>query len=559
MRRPSSKIALGVLAAFAAGALVALAIAGVRRWQGREETLVSGGVLSPAEAAYDVRRYEVAVRLEPATRSLTGRSVVTVVTLAPLAALELDLDHRMKVARVDVDGAAATFERPTDKLVVRPAAGWSAGERHAIGVDYAGQPKVSKNPPWNDGFVWSTTATGEPWIGVVSEVDGADIWRPIKDHPSDEPDEGAAVELTVPRGLVGLSNGRRAWDRDNADGTSTSRWEIAAPINNYLLTVNAGPYVPVVERYRGADGRLDEPATFWVLKPDIAAARAAWREAPLALALFARRFGEFPFLADKIGAVEAPFDGMEHQTLIALGDNFQIDRSGIHEVLVHELAHEWWGNKISARDWDDMWIHEGFSTYAEVLFVEDRFGEIAARRYLERLRREVANDEPLVAGRPRTAAEVYGGDIYDKGAWVLATLRWQIGDAPFFRALRRFADDPPGACRLVDSADFERVVAEESGAPLDWFWRRYLRTAAPPRYALERAARDGKETITLRWDDPGFELTLPVRIGGELRRVAMPGGAATFEVPAGERVTLDLAGRVLAEPADDALAGGVTR
>jgi aminopeptidase N len=557
MRRLSTRnLVLGVAAAFAAGAVVALAVAGVNRWQAREETLVSGGVLSPGEAAYDVRRYDLAVRLEPATRSLAARSVVTVATLAPLAELELDLDHRLKVARTDVDGATARFERRGDKLFVRPAAGWSAGERHAVGVDYSGKPKVSKNPPWNDGFVWSETADGKPWIGVVSEVDGADIWRPIKDHPSDEPDEGASVELTAPAGTVGLASGRRVWERTNADGTSTSRWEVSYPINNYLLTVNVGPYVEVVERYRGADGRLDVPATFWVLPQDVAAARAAWREAPLALAVFARRFGEFPFLADKIGAVEAPFDGMEHQTLVALGDNFLVDRSGIHEVQAHELAHEWWGNKISARDWDHMWIQEGFATYAEVLFVADRFGEAAARRYLERLRREITNEAPLVASRPRTAAEVYGGDIYDKGAWVLATLRWQIGDDAFFRALRRFADDPPGACRLVDSADFERVVAEESGERLDWFWRRYLRTAAPPRYELRRGERGGEGTVKLRWDEAGFELPLPLRVDGELRRVPMPGGAATIEVRPGARVVVELAGRVLAEPIE---AAGLSR
>jgi aminopeptidase N len=549
MRRPLSKIALGIAGAFALGALVALALVGVRRYRAREEVLLSGGALSPAQAAYDVRRYDVAVRLEPATRTISGRSVVTVATLAPLAELELDLDHRMSVRRVEVDGGAARFARRGDKLAVLLAPGWPSGQRHAVAIDYGGHPKESRNPPWNDGFVWATTASGEPWIGEISEVDGADIWRPIKDHPADEPDEGASVELTVPHGLVGLSSGRRVWESDDPGGTTTSRWEVAASINNYLLAVNAGPYVPVEERYRGADGRLDVPMTFWVLRPDVAAARAAWREAPRALAVFARRFGEFPFLADKIGAVEAPFDGMEHQTLIALGNDFRTDRSGIHEVLVHELAHEWWGNKISARDWDDMWIHEGFATYAEVLYVEESFGALRARQYLERLRRAIANDEPLVAGRPRTAAEAYRNDIYPKGAWVLATLRWQIGDDAFFRVLRRFADDPPGACRLVDSAELERLVAAESGESLDWFWRRYLREAAPPRYALTRVALATHDQIRLRWDDSRFELSLPLRVGGELRRVAMPGGAATLEVPAGVRVTLDLAGRVLAEEA----------
>ena len=226
--------------------------------------------------------------------------------------------------------------------------------------------------------------------------------------------------------------------------------------------------------------------------------------------------------------------GMEHQTLIAYGEDFLADESGIDETLVHELAHEWWGNKVSVADWDDFWIQEGFATYAEVLYVEERDGIVASRNYLERLRGNLENLVPLVAGRPRTAAEAYTNDIYDKGAWILATLRWEIGDEAFFRVLRRFAGERPDDCRLVDTAELERLVAAESGRALTSFWRRYLRAASIPTVEIARRPLLGSEDeVELRWSDPTLELAVPIEVDGKLRRVETAAGKGTVRVPRG--------------------------
>lgn len=544
-RRRRLAYALAALVALAALSSVAWRV-GRARWL-RAQVLDSGGVLRPLQAAYDVRRYDLAFRVDPERRALTGRGRTTALALAPLDRFEIQLDGRLKVASVTVDGRSAPFVHADGLITVTLAPPWAKGERHAVEIAYGGKPKVSANPPWLDGFVWETTAAGEPWIAVTTQGDGADDWWPAKDHPSDEPDEGVAIDLTVPAGLVGLSNGHRVAERANADGSVTSRWESRYPINNYLVTINVGPYVEVVEWYRGADGTLEVPMTLYSLPEHLPAARAMWREGPAILAAFARRFGEFPFLDDKIAVVDAPMSGMEHQTLIAYGDDFLVDDSGIDETLVHELAHEWWGNKISAREWDDFWIQEGLATYAEVLYVEEKLGAKSARDYLERLRGELENETPLVAGRPRTAAEAYSGDIYNKGAWVMATLRWALGDETFFRLLRRFADDPPGACRLVDSAELQRLAFALSGRSLDRFWHRYLREAKPPQVRVERVSGANGDELVFTWDDPEFELPLPVEVAGELRRVEMPHGRGALTVARGTPVELALAGRVLAD------------
>jgi aminopeptidase N len=208
MRR-RTRLVLALAAAFAVGGLAALAWPWAYELWLETQRLDSGGELTPARAGYDVRRYELAVTLDPPRRRIAGENVATVVALAPLAELVLDLDRRLAVAAVEVDGRPARFRHRRGELRVALAPAWTPGERHRVRVAYAGRPKVAAQPPWIDGFVWARTPAGAPWIAVVVQGDGADDWWPVKDHPSDRPEEGVEIALTVPRGLVGLANGRR--------------------------------------------------------------------------------------------------------------------------------------------------------------------------------------------------------------------------------------------------------------------------------------------------------------------------------------------------------------
>lgn len=531
--------------------LLVVAVAALAGWLWlRHQVLDSGGPLRPLQAAYDVRRYDLEIAIDPRARRIDGRNVATVVATAPLERFEIHLDGRLGVTRAAVDGRPAGFAHADGLITVALDPAWRAGERHAVEIDYGGRPKVAARPPWLDGLVWEETPSGAPWLGVTTQGDGGDDWWPCKDHPSDEPDEGVSIALTLPADLVGLANGRKVGETVNGDGTTTTRWEVSYPINNYLVTFNAGPYVPIEERYRGADGTLDEPMVFWAIPEHVEPARELWATAPGILAQMARRFGEYPFLADKLAVVEAPYKGMEHQTLVAWGGDFTRNEFGFDDLLLHELAHEWWGNKISVADWSDFWVQEGFATYAEALYVLDTQGEEKYLEYMRGIARRVRHRAPIALAPGATAAAAYRGDIYTKGACVLHTLKWQLGDEPFFSALRRFATDERYAYRLVSGADFEALVAEISGRDLAWFWQRYLRRAEPPRFSLARAAAGpGRERIELAWDEPAFELALPVAVAGEARRVEMPGGRASLEVPAGAEVAIDPDGRILAAAA----------
>ena len=392
---------------------------------------------------------------------------------------------------------------------------------------------------------------GEPWIGVTGQIDGGDNWWPCKDHPSDEPDEGMNIALTVPAGLVGLSNGRFLGETDNGDGTVTTRWKVGYPINDYLVTVNIAPYVPIEERYQGIDGDLDVPLVFWSVPEYEPHARRTWRQMPRILEVLGRRFGEYPFFDDKFAVAHAPYYGMEHQTLVAYGALFTDNNFNFDDLLLHEVAHEWWGNKISVSDWADFWIQEGFATYAEALFVLDTLGEERYLDYMRRLSQKVRNRQPVIRGEDLTSAQAYSGDIYFKGACVLHTLRWLIGDDDFFEVIWRFADgDNPGACRLVATEDLAALVAEISGKEIDWFWERYLYRAEQPGWRMVRRERNGSDRVQIFWDDPEFELPLPILVGGEELRVEMTGGRAELLVDRGVTVEIDPQGRVYADEID---------
>ena len=512
----------------------------------KKQMLDSGGRIPSRMAAYDVRHYDLAVRVDPETQSIEGSNTVTVETVAEIQKFEIHLDDRLVIRSVQVDEVDADFLHADGLISITLSESWGKGERHGVAITYGGEPKVALRPPWVDGFVWSESPAGAPWIGVTGQGDGGDNWWPCKDHPSDEPDEGMNIALTVPQGLVGLSNGEFLGDEDNSDGTVTSRWRVNYPINNYLVTVNIAPYVAIEERYHGIDGDLDEALVFWSTPESESHARIMWKQMPRILEVLGRRFGEYPFFDDKFAVAHAPYYGMEHQTLVAYGALFTDNAYGFDDLLLHEVAHEWWGNKITVSDWADFWIQEGFATYAEAIYVLDTLGDQRYLDYMKRLRQQVRNSEPLVQGDNLTSNEAYTGDIYFKGAWLLHTLKYLIGDEAFFEAILRFATDEQYAYGLVSSEDFIDLVAEISGVEFDWFWDRYLFRAEEPRWHLDRRESPDGDSIAITWDDRDFEMPLPIFVDGVEMRLEMPGGRAGFQVDSGDEVVVDPEGRVLA-------------
>ena len=515
----------------------------------------SGGPLMPEQAAYNVQRYDLDLKVDPEARTIEGSLLATVRIVHPIEWLVLDLDERLEVRSAELAGEGPLrVERRGGKLWIAFPFTKQPGETVAVRVAYGGAPRVAPRPPWVGGFSWEKTPSGAHWIGVSCQNDGADLWWPCKDHPSDEPDDGVSLRITVPRPLAVGANGLLRNTIENADGTRTFEWVTSQPINNYDVTLNIAPYETIETTYTSVSGDTI-PVVFWAIPEDAGKARALVPELLEQLKYLEERLGPYPFRAEKLGVAQTTYLGMEHQTAIAYGSNFSKNEYGFDWLLFHELGHEWWGNLVTAFDWRDMWIHEGFQSYMDALYAGHMKGEEGYRRHVANMRKGLRNKQPVAPRESRTTTQIYmaapdyvssDGDIYGKGAVVLHSLRHVMGDEQFFTFLRRMAYPDParekvtdgGQCRFATTDDVQRLAEEISGKKLDWFFDVYLRQPELPRLVRERAG----DQLQLRWEAPGgraFPMPVDVVVDGKSQRVEMGDGAATLRVPAGARLEVD--------------------
>jgi aminopeptidase N len=362
-----------------------------------------------------------------------------------------------------------------------------------------------------------------------------------------------AISIEAPRPLVVASNGRLR-EVTETPSTRTYHWFVSTPINNYGVTLNAAPYEQIERTYTSVTGEAI-PVTYWVLPSNLEKGRTLMDQILEHLAFFEEQFGPYPFRADKYGVAETPYLGMEHQTIIAYGADYQNNQFGFDFLHHHELAHEWWGNMVTAYDWKDFWIHEGFGTYTQALYAGELNGPSGYHGYLRSVRGYLNNAKPVAPRTSRTTKQMYflsaagqqsDNDIYYKGAWILHTLRYLIGDEAFFASLRRFAYPDSSLrratggeqTRFVTTADYRHLVETITGRELRWFFDLYLRQPALPHLVMERSSG----TLELRWETPSdlpFPMPVEVAIGGSTRRVEMNGGTASVSIPDGASVEVD--------------------
>ncbi len=524
----------------------------------------SGGRLTTEQAAYDIRFYDLALRVSPADSSIAGTLTVVAEIVEPTERLVLDLDtllHVSSVASAEGSVAARRFERRGGQLWIELQRAHQPGEEVRLTISYAGRPRIAPNPPWDGGFTWARTRSGAPWIATSNQGQGADVWWPVKDHVSDKPDS-MAIRIRVPEPLVVASNGRLRQVESHGDGTRTYHWFVSTPISTYNVALNIAPYRVIEESFVSVAGDTF-PVQFYVLPESYERGTRLFPEILAHLRFFEELLGPYPFRADKYGVAQTPHLGMEHQTIIAYGANFNNAAMtgrdwGFDALHHHELAHEWWGNLVTNPDWNDMWLHEGFGTYMQALYAERLHGARGLQAYMTSMRQGIANRRPVAPRESQTTGEIYfsgGGDIYYKGAWVLHTLRFLLGDEAFFTTLRRMAYPDPALERVTDGSqvrfattdDFLRIAEEVSGMELDWFFEVYLRQPALPRLHVERA-QDG---WTLRWESPidhPFPMPVEVEISGQRQRLAMTNGQAHLPANSAARPVIDPGGWILRDP-----------
>ncbi|HWJ94834.1 MAG TPA: M1 family metallopeptidase, partial [Telluria sp.] len=392
-----------------------------------EFTKGSGAELAPEQKAVVFEKADLALRIEPASRSIAGDATLTFTATAALARVVLDLDRNLAVSLVEVNGRKlepAAYRNPEGRLSIdlpQPAA---SGEQLAVRVVYRGKPHVAKRAPWDGGFVWSQTPDGQPWVASAVQGEGCDLFWPCIDHPTGKP-KLVDEHLTVPAPLVAAGNGI-ALGVDESEGWRTYHWRIKTP-STYGIAINVAPYKLLSGEYKSRYGNTI-PLRLYYLPQSEQQARELFKEFAPMLDFFESTIGPYPFGDEKMGVVETPHKGMEHQTINAYGNKYAKTPYGYDELLQHEFAHEWFGNQLTNRNWDDMWLHEGLGSYMQPLYMQYLRGEQEYFASLMQQRAGIANKAPVVSGKPKLEEDVYdqkrggpGGDIYAKGSLVLHT------------------------------------------------------------------------------------------------------------------------------------------
>ncbi|HEV7814564.1 MAG TPA: M1 family metallopeptidase [Janthinobacterium sp.] len=556
------------------GACLALSACATEQAPLTDYTVNSGAERAPEQIAVVFEHADLKLRIDPAARSIRGDAALTFLAQAAIARIVLDLDRNLAIDSISLDGAPlppAAYSNPQGRLSITLPQMLAAGARSTVRVVYHGVPHVARNAPWDGGFVWSHTsgtsgatgggasngagagAAGQPWIATAVEGEGCDLFWPCIDHPMGKP---LLVDqhITIPAPLVSAGNGV-AMGMDEAKGWRTYHWRTKNP-STYGIALNIGPYEVLADDYASRYGNTI-PLRFWYVRGNEAQARVLFKEFKPMLDFLESVIGPYPFADEKMGVVETPYKGMEHQTINAYGNKYAKTAYGYDDLLQHELSHEWFGNQMTNANWDDMWLHEGFASYMQPLYMEYLRGEQEYFASLMKMRAGITNTSPVVSGLPKREEDVYetrrggpGGDIYSKGALILHTLRGLIGDDAFFRSVKLLVygtETPrPGNFqpRYGSTREYIGFVNQTTGKDMNWFFDVYLYQAALPDLQAQRQG----EQLLLSWKTEGnkaFPMPVEVRVGNHIVSVPMTDGRGQLALPAGATYTLDPHSKIL--------------
>lgn len=471
------------------------------------QDLRSGGVLKPEQANMDIRHYRIVLDVDPVTETIKGYTETDLLLAAPAEKLIFDLTSVLQVDKIWVNGKVVEFTH-ADNLIHIPASKPFAAGKTVVKIAYGGKPFVAQRPPWKGGFQWAKDEAGNPWIAISCQGEGAQVYFPCKDHPSDEPNEGAELIITVPKGLVVAGPGllKKTSTKGNK---STYHWETNYTINNYCILFNVGKYKAVTREYISSAGNKI-PMVFYVLEENADKAPYHLELLERSARIFEKYFGEYPWAKEKIGIAETPHLGMEHQTMNAYGNKYKYQQVGGKDfdwLMHHEFGHEWWANKVSNDDWAHMWIQEGICSFGDALAYREMEGEESYERNMRNRARNF-NGRAVVLADTADSDLAYTGDIYGKGAYFMHSLRNFIGDSIFFPTLMTLATAPEYTYdNMVNTAHVEQLFSKAAGRDLKPFFDFYLRTTN--RFEiLVKQTRDDQYRIALLNTD----IVLPLEI-----------------------------------------------
>jgi aminopeptidase N len=397
--------------------------------------------------------------------------------------------------------------------------------RHLIYIAYSGTPREAVNPPWDGGMVWRNDAKGNPWLGACVQGLGASVWWPA---PPDHLQEADSVLFTCvyPANLFFKGNGKLLKD-STANNLRYTTWQTTYPINLYNITVNIADYAhfsEVLERNDGSKLNID----YYPLRYNLEKAKKQFVQTIPMLHCFEEAYGQYPCQNDGFSVVETAYAGMEHQGAIAYGNGYKDGYSGedysgvgilFDFILIHESAHEWWGNSVTAAKPADFWMQEAFCTYAEMQYVKCRFGKEAAEKYIAAKERLVENKAAILSGDER--AEI---DMYAKGALMLHTLsKFARSDAHWDSLMLQFAEEHRFA--KLNTADLINWFCKRMQQVKPVFFNQYLLLAEPPKLEVKTEIVEGGYLVYAQVVNARKGFELPVRLlSGNTVKIELIGG-----------------------------------
>ncbi|WP_418636510.1 M1 family metallopeptidase [Winogradskyella sp.] len=477
------------------------------------------GSITPERAWWDLTYYHLDIEVKPELKFISGKNTIYYkVVSEPNEFMQIDLQQPMEITKAIQDGKELEVQVEGNANFILIPTKQNIGDIKSIEIHYNGYPREAKRAPWDGGFSWKKDQNGKHFIATSCQGLGASVWWPNKDHMYDEVDS-MLISVTNPKGLTNVSNGRLRKLVENNNNTVTSHWFVSNPINNYGVNLNIGDYTNFSEVFKGEKGDLD--MDYWVLKDNLERAKTHFKNAPKMMKAFEHWFGPYPFYEDSFKLVEVPYLGMEHQSSVTYGNQYKQgylgrDLSGtgwglkFDFIIIHEAGHEWFANNITNKDIADMWIHEGFTSYSENLFLDYYYGKEASADYVIGTRANIQNDKPLIG--TYNVNNEGSSDMYYKGANMLHTLRQLIEDDEKWRQILRGLNSE-FYHQTVTTKQIEDYLSEHSGIDLTAFFNQYLRTTKIP--TLEYEIKAGE--LKYRWTDivEGFDMPLKVVIGNE--------------------------------------------
>ncbi|PAM96602.1 peptidase M1 [Flavobacterium sp. IR1] len=470
--------------------------------QGQTETLKTptkqdtlNGSITPERIWWDIQHYDLTIKPDYVNKTITGKNVIeyNVSDKKHSNLMQIDLVSPLKIDSVFQKGKKIEYSQNQNIWYLKLPKNQST-TKNKIEIFYSGKPTESIKPPWDGGLVWAKDSLNRPWISVACQYKGASLWYPCKNTMYDEPDKGATISIVTPDTLVAIANGRLLRKTKNNDRTLTYTWGVKNPISHYAISFYIGKYENISQTYKGTKGNLS--MDYWILDYNRKKAEKHMiPEVNSTMKSLENWFGPYPFYGDGFKMVDAPYIGMEHQSAIAYGSSYKkgtnkiggdISNTGwgkkTDKIIVHEMAHEWFGNNITAIDIADRWIQEGFAGLGEELVIADISGKQAGNEFMAGRFRTIENDKPIIT---RYGINEDGSqDNYVKGWAILHMIKTIINNDDEFKKILKGLNTQ-FYHKVVTTKQIENYISSASGIEFNYLFDQYLRTKEVPVFEYE--------------------------------------------------------------------------